>query len=287
MLLSVLSLCYEAFRQLYPVRLALAGMQAGVAAVILDVAWGLGKNVVRKKDRVDLVLMALVFIAQWFINLNTAVIILSAAAVGLARGLIRLYGKGKTANDLLAAFHQLLPGGPAERGRRLCGHAPDPESGGGAAPWLTLSEFTDLITIAEMTPGPIGINSATFVGIRIGGILGALLASLGFILPGCLIGSLLANLYRRWKDGPVLQGVLGALPPRGGGPHHRGGLVHPAAGGRQPDHRRPGRVPAGHRRRGLLPAALEEAQPHLYHDRLRRAVPGGGPDCPSHGLPLM
>ena len=94
-LLSVLSLCYEAFRQLYPVRLALAGMQAGVAAVILDVAWGLGKNVVRKKDRVDLVLMALVFIAQWFTDLNTAVIILSAAAVGLARGLIRLYGKGE------------------------------------------------------------------------------------------------------------------------------------------------------------------------------------------------
>lgn len=80
-------------------------------------------------------------------------------------------------------------------------------------PWLTLSEFTDLITIAEMTPGPIGINSATFVGIRIGGIPGALLASLGFILPGCLIGSLLANLYRRWKDGPVLQGILGALRP--------------------------------------------------------------------------
>ena len=94
-LLSVLSLCYEAFRQLYPVRLALAGMQAGVAAVILDVAWGLGKNVARKKDWVDLVLMALVFIAQWFTNLNTAVIILSAAAVGLARGLIRLYGKGE------------------------------------------------------------------------------------------------------------------------------------------------------------------------------------------------
>ena len=39
--------------------------------------------------------MALVFIAQWFTNLNTAVIILSAAAVGLARGLIRLYGKGE------------------------------------------------------------------------------------------------------------------------------------------------------------------------------------------------
>ena len=94
-LLSVLSLCYEAFRQLYPVRLALAGMQAGVAAVILDVAWGLGKNVARKKDWIDLALMALVFAAQWFTDMNTAVIILSAAAVGLARGLIRLYGKGE------------------------------------------------------------------------------------------------------------------------------------------------------------------------------------------------
>ena len=39
--------------------------------------------------------------------------------------------------------------------------------------WLTMNEFTDLITIAEMTPGPIAVNSATFVGIRIAGIPGA------------------------------------------------------------------------------------------------------------------
>ena len=44
--------------------------------------------------------------------------------------------------------------------------------------WLTLSEFSDLVTIAEMTPGPIGINAATFVGIRIAGVPGALIASL-------------------------------------------------------------------------------------------------------------
>ena len=42
--------------------------------------------------------------------------------------------------------------------------------------WLNMSEFTDLITIAEMTPGPIAVNSATFVGIRIAGIPGALVA---------------------------------------------------------------------------------------------------------------
>ena len=49
--------------------------------------------------------------------------------------------------------------------------------------WLTLSEFTDLITISQMTPGPIAINSATFVGIRIGGVGGALVSTLGCILP--------------------------------------------------------------------------------------------------------
>ena len=53
--------------------------------------------------------------------------------------------------------------------------------------WLTMSEFTDLITIAEMTPGPIAVNSATFVGIRIAGVGGAVIATLGCILPSCLL----------------------------------------------------------------------------------------------------
>lgn len=44
--------------------------------------------------------------------------------------------------------------------------------------WLTLNEFIDVITISQMTPGPIGINSATFVGIKIAGIGGALVATL-------------------------------------------------------------------------------------------------------------
>ena len=58
--------------------------------------------------------------------------------------------------------------------------------------WLTLSEFTDLITISQMTPGPIAINSATFVGIRIGGVGGALVSTLGCILPSLIIVMTLA-----------------------------------------------------------------------------------------------
>ena len=49
--------------------------------------------------------------------------------------------------------------------------------------WLSMSEFTDLITISQMTPGPIAVNSATFVGTKIAGTLGALVATFGCILP--------------------------------------------------------------------------------------------------------
>lgn len=79
--------------------------------------------------------------------------------------------------------------------------------------WLDMSEFTDLITIAEMTPGPIAINSATFVGIRIAGIPGALVATFGCILPSLFIVSLLAFIYYRYKKLSVLQSVLASLRP--------------------------------------------------------------------------
>lgn len=79
--------------------------------------------------------------------------------------------------------------------------------------WLTLTEFTDLITIAEMTPGPIAINSATFVGIKIAGIPGALVATFGCIFPSCVIVSLLAWVYFKYKGLTIIQGVLSGLRP--------------------------------------------------------------------------
>ena len=79
--------------------------------------------------------------------------------------------------------------------------------------WLTLSEFTDLITISQMTPGPIAINSATFVGIRIGGVGGALVSTLGCILPSLIIVMTLAYFYTKYKNIAVIQGVLSGLRP--------------------------------------------------------------------------
>lgn len=79
--------------------------------------------------------------------------------------------------------------------------------------WLTMSEFTDLVTIAEMTPGPIAVNSATFVGTKVAGILGALTATVGCILPACILVTLIAKLYLKYRNLAVLQSVLGSLRP--------------------------------------------------------------------------
>lgn len=79
--------------------------------------------------------------------------------------------------------------------------------------WLSMTEFTDLITISQMTPGPIAINSATFVGIKIAGIPGALVATIGCILPSCIIVTLLAKLYLKYRNMAVLQGILNSLRP--------------------------------------------------------------------------
>ncbi|GKI14884.1 chromate transporter [Oscillospiraceae bacterium] len=79
--------------------------------------------------------------------------------------------------------------------------------------WLTLTQFTDIITIAEMTPGPIAVNSATFVGIHIAGIPGALIATAGCILPSCIIVLTLAHLYFKYRSFLFLKGVLQGLRP--------------------------------------------------------------------------
>lgn len=78
---------------------------------------------------------------------------------------------------------------------------------------MTMAEFTDLITIAEMTPGPISINSATFVGTRLAGPLGAVVCTLGCVLPAFIICLILAHFYYKYRNFSGVQKVLAALRP--------------------------------------------------------------------------
>ena len=74
--------------------------------------------------------------------------------------------------------------------------------------WMTYAEFADVITIDELTPGPIAINIATFVGTKVAGVAGAIIATFGNILPSFIIAMIMVKLYARYKN---MKGVEGAL----------------------------------------------------------------------------
>lgn len=66
--------------------------------------------------------------------------------------------------------------------------------------WLTNSEFIDILAISQMTPGPIAINMATFLGYRISGIFGSIMATTAVILPSFIIMSLIFHFVNKFKD---------------------------------------------------------------------------------------
>lgn len=79
--------------------------------------------------------------------------------------------------------------------------------------WLTLSEFIDIFTISQMTPGPIGINAATFAGMKIAGVLGAVCATMGFVTPSLFLCIILAKIIFKYGDLGAIHGILNGLRP--------------------------------------------------------------------------
>ena len=89
-LLSVISFFYAAFASNYYISLFLKGMQAGVAAVILDVVCSLGAGILKKRSWIHIIVMAAAFLATFIWNVNVIFIILAAAAVGICTELWKL-----------------------------------------------------------------------------------------------------------------------------------------------------------------------------------------------------
>lgn len=79
--------------------------------------------------------------------------------------------------------------------------------------WLTMNEFVDVVTISQMTPGPIAINASTFVGTKIAGLPGAIVATLGCITPSCIIVMTIAYFYYKYRNLWVIQAILNGLRP--------------------------------------------------------------------------
>ncbi|NLF26456.1 MAG: chromate transporter [Clostridiales bacterium] len=79
--------------------------------------------------------------------------------------------------------------------------------------WMTASEVSDIVAIAEMTPGPLGLNSATFVGIRVYGVVGALSANLGVLTPTLTVCFLAAVFLKKFQENRLLQNAMYGIRP--------------------------------------------------------------------------
>lgn len=79
--------------------------------------------------------------------------------------------------------------------------------------WFTLPELTDMIAVAESTPGPIGVNMATYAGYHAGGFIGSFIATFALVLPSFIIMLLLSRVLERFHENRFAVSVLSVLRP--------------------------------------------------------------------------
>lgn len=94
-----------------------------------------------------------------------------------------------------------------------------------ATGWLNLKEFTDMITISEMTPGPFAVNSATYVGIKMGGILGGIISTLGFVIPTVMLCLIVFVLIKNFRSTRAVNGFMQGIRPAVSGVISSAGLT--------------------------------------------------------------
>jgi len=79
--------------------------------------------------------------------------------------------------------------------------------------YITLAQSIDMIAISQMTPGPFAVNCATFAGFNLAGIPGAVIATLGIVLPSMILCLLVARFFFRFCDNQIVKSVLSGIKP--------------------------------------------------------------------------
>lgn len=79
--------------------------------------------------------------------------------------------------------------------------------------WMTKAEFIDIIAISEMTPGPIAINTATFLGYKISGVPGSIVATFAVALPSFIVMSLIFYFISKFEESPYIAWIFSGLRP--------------------------------------------------------------------------
>ncbi|MGG7178914.1 chromate transporter [Clostridium paraputrificum] len=79
--------------------------------------------------------------------------------------------------------------------------------------WLSLNEFVDIIGISQMTPGPVSINSATFVGYKVSGVIGSIFATLGMVTVSFILVTIASKMMDKFKESKGLKAALLGMRP--------------------------------------------------------------------------
>ena len=79
--------------------------------------------------------------------------------------------------------------------------------------WLSMTELVNFVAVSESTPGPFAINMATFVGTQTAGILGAVSATLGVVLPSFIVILIVARIYDKFRTSRIVKGCMSGLKP--------------------------------------------------------------------------
>lgn len=79
--------------------------------------------------------------------------------------------------------------------------------------WFTSKELTDMIAVSQSTPGPVGINMATYAGYKAAGALGSILATLSLVTPSIIVVYMISKILTKWRENPNVMLVLGGIRP--------------------------------------------------------------------------
>jgi len=79
--------------------------------------------------------------------------------------------------------------------------------------WMEIEEIINFIAVSESTPGPFAINCATYVGMETGGVVGAICATLGVVLPSFIVILIVARFYKQFKESKIVSSVMTGLRP--------------------------------------------------------------------------
>lgn len=79
--------------------------------------------------------------------------------------------------------------------------------------WFTAGELANMIAISESTPGPLGVNTATYVGFQTGGVLGGIVATLGLVCPAIIIITLIAGFLKKFRESRTVDAVFYGIRP--------------------------------------------------------------------------